>query len=275
MNRKKIILGFGGKLDLNELEFVFKLIPHQHVLFVGAVVNELIGTEAFPPCQSGTCKTESCQQKKERKARKAWYQELADQCKKSGSRYIIHKDDGCLSGELFRETNYADLLIINQQAYRSKVKNAEGEIVPFKKMLEQSGCPVLVLPVNTVDVDQVVMTFDGTAKSLNGIKQFAYLLSELGQSLPVTILTTYCEEGPLDLDEKLFIEYLKQHFSSVALHKLSDDSEHTLYSAVGLNANTLMVVNNPSPKNLRILSNVLNSEDSSVPFKLFTQPIHD
>lgn len=241
---------------------------------MGAVINELEGVPELLPCRGGNCNEteQSCRQKKERKARQELFHYLAENCKEAGCRHIIHKDDGCHPQDLIRETQYADLLIISQQTYNAKVKSGPGEeLVPFRKILENGGCPVLVLPGDAREIEQVVMTFDGTAVAMRGIKQFSYLLPELGNKLPVTVLTTYCEEGPPSLEEKLFIEYLKQHFTNLALHKLSDDTEHTIYSAVGLSTRSLLVVNNPSPRSLPVLNVLLNSEDPMVPFKHFTQ----
>lgn len=276
MNRKKIILGFsGGIFNKQEIDFAFKFLPQKDMLYVGAVITELEGVPQMPPCSGGgNCNgnEQSCIQKKERKARQALYRSLAEKCNEAGCRHIIHKEDGCLPHELIRETQYADLLIISQHTYNARIKAGQGgEEVPFRKILESGGCPVLVLPRNTRDIEQVVMTFDGSANAMRGIKQFSYLLPELGNELPVTVLTTYAEEAPPSLEEKLFIEYLKQHFSNLALHKLSNETEHTIYSAVGLNTNTLLVVNNPSPRNLPVLGELMNGEDSMVPFKLITQ----
>lgn len=276
MNRKKIILGFSGSIfNKQEIDFAIKFMPHIDMLYVGAVVNELEGVLQVLPCQGGgNCNNseQACMQKKERKARQALYRSLSEKCNEAGCRHIIHKEEGCLPQELIRETQYADLLIISQQTYNASVKAAVGEEpVPFRKILERGGCPVLVLPRNARNIEQVVMTFDGSANAMRGIKQFSYLMPELGNKLPVTVLTTYCEEGPPSLEEKLFIEYLKQHFPNLALHKLSNDTEHTIYSAVGLDTNTLLVVNNPSPRKLPILGELMNGEDAHSPFKLITQ----
>jgi hypothetical protein len=273
MSRKKIVIGFSGSIFYKpEIDFVFKFLPHTDMLYVGAVINELEGVPRFMPCQGSSCDEQACRQKKEKKGRQKLYAYLADNCAEAGCRHIIHKEEGCLPHELIRETQYADLLIISQHTYNAKVRTGPEEApVPFRKLLESAGCPVLVLPRDASEIEQVVMTFDGSANAMRGIKQFSYLLPELGNELPVTVLTTYCEEGPPSLEEKLFIEYLKQHFSNLALHKLSDDTEHTIYSAVGLNTRTLMVVNNPSPQSLPILSELLNREDAVVPLKLITQ----
>ncbi len=275
MDRKKIVIGFaGGTFDKQEIDFTFKFLPNKHMLYVGAVINELEGVPQVLPCQGANCSGggQACVQKKERKARQQLYKYLADKCEELGCRHIIHKEEGCQPHELIRETQYADLLIISQQTYNAYVKRAhEEKPVPFRKLLENVGCPVLVLPENSREIEQVVMTFDGTAAAMRGIKQFSYLLPELGGNLPVTVLTTYCEEEPPFMEEKLFIEYLKQHFANLAVHKLNDETEHTIYSAVGLNTRTLMVVNNPSPRNLPMLSKLLNSEETLTPFKLFTQ----
>jgi hypothetical protein len=273
MNRIKIVLGFGGSsFDKRELDGIFRFLPHSNMLYVAAVINDLEGIQMVMPCQNGKCngKDNSCLQKKERKARQELYAYLAEKCEETSCKYIVHKDEGCLPQELIRETQYADLLIINQETYNATVIN-EGESLPFKILLEVAGCPVLVLPKDMANIEQVVMTFDGTATAMRGIKQFSYLLSDIGAELPVTVLTTYCEEGPPSMEEKLFIEYLKQHFTNLALHKLCDDTEHTIYSAVGVDAATLLVVNNPSPQNLPILSKLLNSEEIISPIKLFTR----
>jgi hypothetical protein len=273
MNRIKVVLGFGGSnFDKRELDGIFKFLPHSHMLYVGAVINDLEGVPLMAPCQGNKCsgKELSCVQKKEKKARLELYNYLSEKCEETSSKYIIHKDDGCLPHELIRETHYADLLIINQETYNATVIN-DGESLPFRILLEIAGCPVLVLPKDLTNIEQVVMTFDGTATAMRGIKQFSYLLPDVGSRLPVTVLTTYCEEGPPSMEEKLFIEYLKQHFTNLALHKLCDDTEHTIYSAVGVNANTLLVVNNPSPQNLPILSKLLDCGEIKSPIKLFTR----
>ena len=273
MNRIKIVLGFGGSnFDKRELDGIFKFLPHSNMLYVGAVINDLDGIPGVMPCQSSKCKGKesTCVQKKEKKARQELYAYLAEKCEETSCKYIIHKDDGCLPHELIRETQYADLLIINQETYNAMVIN-EGESIPFRILLEIAGCPVLVLPKDMAKIEQIVMTFDGTAIAMRGIKQFSYLLPDIGNQLPVTVLTTYSEEGPPNIEEKLFIEYLKQHFTNLALHRLCNDTEHTIYSAVGVDATTLLVVNNPSPQNLPILSKLLDCEEVVSPVKLFTR----
>lgn len=273
MNRIKIVLGFGGSsFDKRELDGIFNFLPHSHMLYVGAVINNLHGVPAIMPCANLKCNGKAiiCVQKREKKARQELYAYLSEKCKESSSKYIIHKEDGCLPQEFIRETQYADLLIINQETYNASVNN-EGESMPFRILLELAGCPVLVLPKDIANVEQVVITFDGTATAMRGIKQFSYLLPDVGYRLPVTVLATYGEDGPPSMEEKLFIEYLKQHFTNLALHKLCNDTEHTIYSAVGVNAKTLLVVNNPSPQNLPILSKLLDSEEVISPIKLFTR----
>lgn len=273
MNRIKIILGFGGvNFDKRELDRIFKFLPHSNMLYVGAVINDLEGIPQIMPCESSRCNGNglACIQKKEKKARQELYTYLAEKCEETNCKYIIHKDEGCLPHDLIRETQYADLLIINQETYNARVIN-NGETIPFRILLEIAGCPVLVLPKDMANIEQIVMTFDGTATAMRGIKQFSYLLPDIGNSLPVTVLTTYCEEGPPSMEERLFIEYLKQHFTNLALHKICNDTEHTIYSAVGVNANTLLVINNPSPQNLPLLSKLMDCDELVSPMKLFTR----
>lgn len=277
MNRKKIITAFGGSFfDRKEIDFIFKFVPHRDMLHVGAVILGLEGLPELLPCMKGKCKNggEACIERKERKFRQQLYSYMSEKCAEVGCRHIVHKEDGCTPEQLLKETQYADLLVISQQNYAATVRNSEGVSLLISQMLEKCGCPVLVLPEQSPEIDQVVLTFDGSTAAMNGIKQFSYLLPELGRTLPITVLTTYDPSHmPSAQEEKLFIEYLRQHFDNLALHKLIDGAEHTLLRVVGLSPRTLMVVNNPSPQNLPLLNHLLAKEKPFTPFKFIAQAV--
>jgi hypothetical protein len=90
--------------------------------------------------------------------------------------------------------------------------------------------------------------------------------------LPVTILATYDPAtAPLASEEKLFIEYLKEHFGNVAFHKVDQHTEHTLLSAVGLNEKSLVIINDRSPEELKLLNSLLTPDsDTMIPVELYT-----
>lgn len=264
MNRKKIIVGFsGGRFDKKEIDFISKFLPHSNMLYVGAVINDLEGVAQVLPCQREGCKGggQACIEKKERKARQELYRCLAESCKEAGCRHLIHNEDGCMPVELIEETCFADLLILSRQTYNARLKStSETEAVPFRELLESSQCPVLVLPEPDAEIEQVVITFDGSAAAMHDIRQFSFLLSESGSQLPVSILTTYGQDTAPSPEEKLFTEFLKKQFGRLSFQSLKS-SKPTACSTLSLDAGTLLLVSNPSQQNLPVLDGLLLHEN--------------
>jgi hypothetical protein len=278
MRCKKIIIGFGSS-EFSELEidFTLRYLAQPKMLVVGTVITDLLVANSHAGCSEASCdgNGHSCVHKNTQRDRTRLYHYLQEQCKDLGAKSIIHQESGCTLEVLMHQTRYADLLVLSQETYLASV--AGPHPLPVSKVLEACSCPVFVLPSQPADLEQVVMTFDGSARAMGGIKQFTYLLDGLAQKLPITILSTYNHNTELPAsEEKLFIEYLKQHFSNVALHRLTEGSEHTLLSAVGLNERALVVVNNPSPKNLPMLKKLLyGSAMLHPPLRLYTSGAAD
>lgn len=260
----------------HEIDFTLSYLAQPTMLLVGAVLTDLQEVPEQQPAESmQSADRAAIGHKIGHRDRTRLYKYLQEQCKEIGARAVIHQENGCTIEALMQETRYADLLVISQETYLAMTREPGARLV--SKVLEQCHCPVLVLPSDQANLEQVVMTFDGTLRAMDGIKQFAYLLGEVAQQLPITVLTTYGESHQIPAaEEKLFIEYLKQHFSNVGLHRLTEGSEHTLKTAVGLDENALVVVNNPSPQNLPLLRRLLNGVATlHAPLRLFTQSASD
>lgn len=261
----------------HEIDFTLDYLAQPGMLLVGAVLTDLSGVQEHLPCAESKCKGGglACVQKKVQRDRDKLYTYLQDKSKELGARAVIHQEGGCTIEALMKETRYADLLVISQETYLATTNEELPR--PVSSVLEQCFCPVLVLPPKKAELQQLIMTFDGSVRAMNGIKLFSYLMAEPNLQLPATVLTTYPQGYVMPAsEEKLFIEYLKQHFSSVGLHRLCESSEHTLATAVGLNENALVVVNNPSQQNLPLLRKLLNGAATlHAPFRLYTPGAHD
>lgn len=279
MRCKKILIGFGSnKYSELEVDFTIRYLAQPKMLLVGAVLNDLEGVEQHQPCEESRTKgsAQACVQKKVSKDRHRLHAYLHERSETIGSKAVIHQDGSITLEALMHETRYADLLVISQATYLASTPSG-GQLTPVSRVLEKCDCPVLVVPPQPTALEQVVLTFDGSARAMAGIKQFAYVLAGLAQKLPVTVLATYTDANELTAaEEKLFIEYLKQHFKDVALHRICENSEHTLLSAVGLNENALVVVNNPSPQNLPLLKKLLDGAATlHTPLRVYTHTTND
>lgn len=273
MRCRKILIGFGGStFQSQEIDFVSKYLVQDDSLVVGAFLTDLQGVATHQPCKKDGCNTSpACVNKKAQRDRAKMAAYLQQAGEQSAFRTLIRREQGTSLHEFLQESRYADLLVISQRTWRAKA--ATPELRAVSDLLSQCECPVLVVPDKAETFEQVVLTFDGSREAMQGIKQFLYLVPELAKDLPVTVLATYCDGcEPPAAEEKLFVEYLKQHFKGVAMHRLCEASEHTLISAVGLNERSLVIVNNPSPKELRIMHGLLNpNEEKPVPVEMFTR----
>ncbi len=277
MRCKKIIIGFGSSMySEHVVDFTLRYLVQPGMLLVGALITDLQGLQeqenvnaAAPAVSPGQM------QKKVNGGKNKMYLYLQEQCKDNGAKAVIHQDSGCTLEALMQETRYADLLVLSQDIYLAATQGPYAR--PVSRVLEQCCCPVLVLPSQQARLEQVVMTFDGSIRAMDGIKQFAYLLGGMTQQLPVTVLTTYGDTQELPAaEEKLFIEYLKQHFSNVGLHRLNEGAEHTIKSAIGLNEHVLAVVNVPSSKSLPLLHKLLHGTATlHAPLRPFAQGTKD
>lgn len=105
---------------------------------------------------------------------------------------------------------FADLLIIHQSLIQKADFTADFGI---------HSCPVMVLPNMYESINHVLLTLDGSPKSVASIKQFAQLFPNKLRNTDVTLvffMDTDFEAG----DEMLLIEYLKQFCEKLGVLKI-------------------------------------------------------
>jgi hypothetical protein len=272
MRCKKILLGFGGSwYRTEEIDFVCKNIMQADSLLVAGFISDLQGVKVHLPCGKSGCQASpACISKKAQRDRARLATYLASAAKENNFQVIQRPEQTTTLDKFLKETRYADLLVISQQTWRATV--ADDHQTPVSRMLLTAECPVLIVPEQPDDFEQVVLTYDGSFNAMQGIKQFLYLLPELAKNLPITVLSTYSSNSePSGTEEKLFIEYLRRHFSEVAFHRLNPQTEHTLVRAVGINERTLVIINNRSLEELKVLNSILQPElGQAAPIEIFT-----
>lgn len=272
MRCKKILIGFGGSwFQTQEIDFVRDYVAVPGSLVIGAIINDLKGIRIHQSCGKEKCiANPACITKKAQRDRAKTANYLKQAGEEGGFNTINRYEQGTTLAKVLQETRFADLLVMSQQTLRASQRQLEGKKV--SQLLTACECPVLVVPSQTEKINQVIITFDGSKEAMQGLKSFLYVLPEIAKGLPVVILATYQPGQELEAHaEKLFVEYLKQHFKEVALHRLNPETENTLIRAVGLNEQSLVIVNNSSPKELMVLHKALHpATPEEAPAELFT-----
>ena len=130
---------------------------------------------------------------------------------KENLKYTIHHDRNISLTELIAESNYADLLIIeNKETMTFYAENPPTHFL--KNLLQEIHCPVLVVPGEYRKINKVVFLYDGEPWSATAIKMFGYhfpVYTEI-QAEVLTVKSTKREQH--DLNNHLLKEYMKSHF---------------------------------------------------------------
>lgn len=123
----------------------------------------------------------------------------------------VHEDKKEAMLQLLHESIYADLLVINKHETFSRFE----QDVPtsfVRNLLENSECPVLVVPREFENIEKIILLYDGGPSSVYAIKMFSYLLAPF-KKMPVEVLSIKPADQDLHLPEnRLMKEFMKRHF---------------------------------------------------------------
>jgi nucleotide-binding universal stress UspA family protein len=160
-------------------------------------------------------------------------------CRKHNIEYRIHRDyfDFAVP-EMRKETRYADLLILGSQTFYSSIGAGEPNAY-LKDILQDTECPVLIVPEKFVFPESNILAFDGSESSVFAIKQFAYLFPELTRNKTVLV---FMDDSPHPIPDESYIKELAaRHFPDLSLLKLELPSSKYFSTWVNDKKNTLLV----------------------------------
>lgn len=123
--------------------------------------------------------------------------------------------------DLKRQSRYADLIVLCSESFFN-IPESEKLSDYLKTSLHDAECPVVVVPENFSTPLHNVLAYDGTESSARAIKNFSYLLPEMGQN--TTSVVTFGAKNKMDKESEAGIkELISVHFPN---HKfLHFDSE--------------------------------------------------
>jgi len=161
-------------------------------------------------------------------------------CERSGIEYRVHLDDSDFAlPRLQKETRFADLLVIASDRFYNDTEPGNPNTY-LRSALRDMECPVLLIPDSYTFPTSIVLAYDGSPSSVYAIKQFAYLLPELGK-LPVMLLYAAEDEFNDFPDEPYIRELLGRHFADCNLYHLPLTHERDLATWLSEKPNSLVV----------------------------------
>jgi nucleotide-binding universal stress UspA family protein len=139
-----------------------------------------------------------------------------ERCNAENIKHKAHVYDGVNIVEfLIKESVFADLLVLDE--HMSFTHTTSDQLSNFIiDIIEDSNCPVLVVPHKYLPVDNVFLCYDGTPSSVNAIKMYSYLFPSWTQK--ITALVSFNETSTNHLKNSENIkDLLHQHFTNLII----------------------------------------------------------
>jgi hypothetical protein len=153
----------------------------------------------------------------------------------------IHRDRGVPLSEILAETRFADLLIVDPEtSFTKSDRHIPGRFV--KDVLDSSECPVLIAPYHFDNaIEEIVLSYDGTASSVFAIKQFTHLFAELTKK-KVHVVDVRRDNIPAIEDQFKMKEWLKVHYDHVEIVVLKGNASDQLFGYLLEKKNAIVVM---------------------------------
>ncbi|GJM60071.1 MULTISPECIES: hypothetical protein [Persicobacter] len=118
--------------------------------------------------------------------------------------------------EIVEKTPFYDMVFFD---YASAFHFVDGEdnSEQLFKILIGSRCPVVIIPSNYSEVNNLIFTYDGKDASIFAIKMFALLFGKNCKDMEVTILSVVQEDESMFGFERHLMDFVQSHFKNVGL----------------------------------------------------------
>ncbi len=133
----------------------------------------------------------------------------------------LHKKAGMPLEEMIRESRFADLLMVNNNlTFATLFDTNPPKFV--KDVLREAQCPVLVLPSNQKEIQELVFTYNGSFSSMYAIRQFTGLFQNFADKKVTVLCVDEYNTNKVE-EEHLLSEYLRYHYTNWEIKLLKGD----------------------------------------------------
>ncbi len=195
-------------------------------------------------------------------------QQFRAACANRGIAAVVHRDRGIPLDEIVRESQYADLLLVDAAlSFASQPEPIPTRFV--KDILTDAACPVIITPVGFEGIEQIIFAYDGHPSSIQAMKQFTHLFPQLSQQ-PVNVFTVNSENTVTAQEKNRLKEWLQDHYSNVAFTEREGAIKTELLEYVLNKKNAFLVMGSYGRS---IISNMLKSSHATPIIRMTNQPV--
>jgi len=145
--------------------------------------------------------------------------------KPSGLNYEIYNDFKLSTHEVFKQTTYADLLVLSYHIFFQKNNRFDNSLL--YQILKGSRCPVLIIPKGMRTIDNIIFAYDGKEPSVFALKSFSSLFSDAVKDKVVSILTVTPSLEEEIKNEKFLLDLAKHYYNNVGVQLMEGSNIST------------------------------------------------
>jgi hypothetical protein len=140
---------------------------------------------------------------------------------------------------LIEESRFADGLLVSSELFYENVQKDQPNFY-LEEVLKKAECPVMLIPENYEEPQQVILTYDGNESSVFAIKQFAYVYPELAKKETVLISMTDQEERLPEYN--LITELVSRHYPHLKIQSLPMGNRREFTKWLSTKTNSFIVM---------------------------------
>jgi nucleotide-binding universal stress UspA family protein len=170
--------------------------------------------------------------------------------------------------QIIAETRFADAIIIGADANVSgSPKSVPSRLAEY--ILKRSECPVVIAPISSDPIEEIVFAYDGSPSSVFATREFTRVFPQF-QDVRVTFLEVNLDGSSAIAEQQRITDYLKMHYSAIGYRVLQGRAESELFSFILEKKNTFLVLGSfgRSP-----LSSFIHRSAASLLLKTTTLPL--
>ena len=173
---------------------------------------------------------------------KQQFEKFHRKAKEKGFDHQVYYTNKFSITNLIRIASYSDLLLCGFETYaENQEKPDSGNAI--REIVKDVRSPVILIPRDYKKAKNAILSFDGKPASLHAIKQFCYTMPQWTDDNPVTVLHIDTEEHDItSCEEKILVEYLKNHCKDIAFHKVSGQPVDMLAYTLELSPQSILVM---------------------------------
>lgn len=154
---------------------------------------------------------------------------------------VVRNGKNLTTDDIAREAKYTDLIVL-QTVLLSDASNQWLNAASKYQNDALAQVPVIVVPNRAHKIEEVLITYDGENPNFGSIRQFCQVMGGFCSMVNVTLLEINhgCSHF-LPEEEKLMVEYLKEHCQNFGVYKVSEESPEKILQLINCGPNALVV----------------------------------